>query len=179
MLFRATEVEGAYIVELERRADERGSFSRVYCGTEFAKAGIRFDVAQANLSRNTQCHTLRGMHGNVHPNAEAKLVQCVRGRIFDVAVDIRPNSSTFGKCAWIELSGDRDFLFYIPPGCAHGFLTLEPNSDILYYMGTPYAPGTELGVRWNDPAFAIPWPEAPQILSDRDASYPDWQRPAK
>ncbi len=167
-------LDGAYFVDLAVARDDRGSFARTYCRDAFRDAGIDFEPVQCNLSRNPAAGTLRGMHYQRPPHGEAKLVQCVRGRIFDVAVDLRRASPTFGAAVGVELAADGDRLFYIPEGCAHGFLTRAADSDILYYMGKAHAPGTGAGVRWDDPAFAIPWPEPPRLISDRDASYPDF-----
>ena len=120
--------------------------------------------------------TLRGLHFQAPPHEEAKLIQCVRGRVFDVAVDLRRHAPSFRRSVCTELSADGNRLFLIPKGCAHGFLTLEDNSDILYYMGDAFVPGVGQGVRWNDPAFEIPWPAAPRLISERDAAYPDFDR---
>ena len=174
MEFRPTAIAGAFIVELAPQADERGSFARTFCTDEFARAGIDFDAVQVNLSRNIARHTLRGMHCQAEPHAEAKLVQCTRGRIFDVAIDLRRTSPSWKAVVSVELDADANQLFYIPPGCAHGFLTLEAHSDLLYYMGTRFVPGVGLGVRWDDPAFGVDWPAAPAVISDRDATYPDY-----
>ena len=174
MRFVPTAVEGAFIVELEPQIDDRGSFARTFCETEFAAAGIDFRPVQLNLSRNPRGNTLRGLHLQNDPHGEAKLVQCVRGQIFDVAVDLRPASPTFRAHATVELDANEDWLFYIPQGCAHGFLTLAADSDVLYHMGTAFVPGVARGVRWDDPAFDIAWPVRPKVISDRDASWPDF-----
>lgn len=159
------------IVELEGHTDARGYFARTFCEEEFAKAGLAMRIVQANISRNPRARTLRGMHYQGEPHGEPKIVQCVRGRIYDVAVDLRPRSPTYRHWASVELAPDNDRLFYIPPGCAHGFLTLETNSDIVYLMGAAFVPGSGRGVRWDDPAFAIEWPAAPTEISERDAGY--------
>lgn len=177
MLFTRTAIDGAFIVDLEGKHDERGSFARTFCSREFAAAGIDFKVAQVNLSRNTVRHTLRGLHTQVAPHAEAKLVQCVQGSIFDVAVDVRDGSPTRGAAVTVELAATNDRLFYIPAGCAHGFLTLESESDLIYYMGTHFVADAGTGFRWDDPAFAISWPASPAVISSRDASYPDFGQP--
>lgn len=169
-----TAIAGAFRIERQPVADARGSFARTFCADAFAAAGIDFRIAQMNLSRNPQVHTLRGLHGQQPPYAESKLVQCVRGRIFDVAVDVRPESPSRGRWVGVELSGDGDTSFYIPPGCLHGFLTLEPDSDILYHMGSAFVAGVGIGARFDDPAFGIAWPAAPAVISDRDASYADF-----
>ncbi len=174
MRFEPTPIDGAFTVHMEPVSDARGSFARSFCAEEFARAGIAFTVPQANLSRNPHRHTLRGLHGQAPPHEEPKLVQCVRGRIFDVAVDLRPASPTYRRHHAVTLDADADTLFYIPPGCLHGFLTLANSSDVLYLMGAPFVPGTAIGARWNDPAFGIDWPAAPAIISDRDASYADF-----
>jgi len=172
--FQPTEIDGAFFVELDTHADERGLFARTFCEDVFAKAGVTMRTVQANISRNPKAGTLRGMHFQAPPHEEAKLVQCVRGRVFDVAVDLRRSLRSFGRCVGTELSADGNRLFLIPKGCAHGFLTLEDNCDLLYYMGDAFVPGAGRGVRWNDPAFKIPWPAAPRLISERDAAYPDY-----
>lgn len=176
MRFLPTAVEGAMIVELEGHSDARGYFARTFCEEEFARAGITMRIVQTNISRNPASRTLRGMHYQAEPDGEPKLVQCVRGRIYDVAVDLRPQSRTYGRWAAVELGSEGDRLLYIPPGCAHGFLTLEANSDIMYLMGAAYVPGSGRGVRWDDPAFGIEWPAAPAEISQRDLDYPDFKR---
>ncbi len=174
MRFQPTEIHGAFFVELDTHVDERGLFARTFCEDVFAKAGAAMRTVQANISRNPKVGTLLGMHFQAPPHEEAKLIQCVRGRVFDVAIDLRRASASFGRCVWTELSADGSRLFLIPKGCAHGFLTLEDNSDLLYYMGDAFVPGAGKGVRWNDPAFKIPWPAAPRLISARDAAYPDY-----
>ena len=169
-------IAGAWFVKLSRHADDRGSFARTWCREIFRDAGIAFEPVQCNISHNPKRGTLRGLHYQRPPNGEAKLIQCVRGRIHDVAVDLRQGSPTFGRAAAAELSADGDTLLFIPEGCAHGFLTLEPDTDIFYYMGSAYVAGAEAGVRWNDPAFSIRWPEAPTLISERDAGYPNFDR---
>lgn len=174
MIFRPTEIAGVHIVELEPIADERGSFARSYCTAAFAAAGIELAVAQTNLSRNTKRGTLRGLHYQAEPAPDPKLVRCTAGRIFDVAVDLRPASPTY--CRWVsaELDGERQNALFIPAGCAHGFLTLSDHAEVTYLMGAAYVPELTRGVRWNDPAFAIAWPFAPAVMSERDASYADF-----
>lgn len=174
MRFVPTDVEGAVVVELDGHADARGYFARTFCEEEFAKAGIAMHVVQTNISRNPRKGTLRGMHYQAGAAGEPKIVQCVGGAIFDVAVDLRPQSATYRRWAAVELSPEDNRLFYIPPGCAHGFLTLGDNSDIVYLMGHAFVPGAGRGVRWNDPAFSILWPAQPSEMSERDANYPDF-----
>ena len=174
MRFSATGIAGVVIVDVEPHADERGSFARLHCPDEFAAAGHAFEPAQTSLSRNPHAGTLRGLHHQPAPHGEVKLVRCVRGRIFDVAVDLRPQSPTHRRWVAQELSAETGRALLIPQGVAHGFLTLEPDSDVLYQIAPKYAPGREAGVRWNDPAFGVVWPQAPKVISPRDASYPDY-----
>ena len=173
MRFSATGVAGVVVIDIEPRTDERGAFARLHCPDEFAAAGHPFTPAQTSLSRNPHLGTLRGMHYQPSPHGEVKLVRCIRGRIFDVAVDLRPESATYRQWVAAELSWDIGRALLIPEGVAHGFLTLEPDSDVLYQIAPRYEPGHEAGVRWDDPAFAIDWPAAPKVISPRDASYPD------
>jgi dTDP-4-dehydrorhamnose 3,5-epimerase len=173
MRFIETSVEGAFVVELQGHSDARGRFARSFCEEEFARAGIKIRVVQTNLSCNPKRLTLRGLHYQAEPHGEPKLVQCVHGRIFDVAVDLRPGSPSLRRWAGVELAPQNNRVFYIPPGCAHGFLTLEADSDVAYLMGAPHVAGSGRGVRWNDPAFAVAWPDVPVEISERDASYPD------
>lgn len=175
MRFAETELPGVVVVEAEARTDERGSFSRLHCPEEFAAAGHPFEPAQTSLSRNPRQGTLRGMHYRPAPHAEVKLVRCVRGRIFDVAVDLRPESPAHRRWTAVELSAANARAILIPEGCAHGFLTLEPDSDVLYQISPIFRPAPEAGVRWDDPAFGIAWPATPELMADRDAAYPDYQ----
>ena len=175
MQFSPTAVAGVLLVEAEPHADDRGSFSRLQCPDEFAAAGVAFAPAQTSLSRNPQAGTLRGMHHQPAPHAETKLVRVTRGRAFDVAVDLRPGSPTYRRWTGTELSAENLQGLFIPEGVAHGFLTLEPDTDVLYQIAPKFSPGHEAGVRWNDPAFAIAWPAEPRLISDRDASYPDYR----
>jgi dTDP-4-dehydrorhamnose 3,5-epimerase len=175
MRFVETPIAGVMIVEIEPVGDARGSFARLQCPGDFAAAGHPFAPAQTSLSRNPQMGTLRGMHHQPAPHAEVKLVRCVRGRIFDVALDLRAESPTHRRWTAAELSADNARALLIPEGVAHGFLTLEPDSDVLYQIAPKFEPGHEAGVRWNDPAFGIDWPMAPLVLSDRDAAYADYR----
>lgn len=174
MRFLPTEIAGVLVVEIEPHSDERGAFARLQCPEEFAAAGHAFPPVQTSLSRNPQVGTLRGMHYQRPPHAETKLVRCVRGRIFDVAVDLRPDSPTHRRWTAAELSADNARALFIPQGVAHGFITLEAGSDVLYQIAPAYTPGHEAGVRWDDPGFAIAWPMAPALISPRDATYPDY-----
>lgn len=178
MRFLPTAIEGVMIVELQGHADARGYFARTFCEQDFAHAGIPMHVVQTNISRNPKALTLRGLHYQTDPHAEAKFVQCVRGKIFDVAVDLRPQSPSYCRAVSVELSPDANRIIYIPRGCAHGFLTLEPDTDVHYLMDAPFVAGTGRGVRWNDPLFGVAWPAQPLAISERDATYPDFARGA-
>lgn len=175
MRFAPTAVAGVLLVEIEPHADERGLFARLQCPDEFAAAGAPFEPAETSLSRNPAAGTLRGMHFQPDPFGERKLVRTVRGRMFDVAIDLRPASETYLKWTGAELSTHNARALFIPEGVAHGFLTLEPDTDVLYQISPRFSPGHEAGVRWDDPAFAIAWPAAPALISERDATYPDWR----
>lgn len=176
MRFAETGIAGVVVVDVEPAADERGLFARLHCPDAFAAAGHPFVPAQTSLSRNTAALTLRGMHYQAAPHAEVKLVRVTRGRAFDVAVDLRPDSATHGRWVSVELSADNARAVLIPEGVAHGFLTLEPGTDVVYQIAPRHEPGHGLGVRWNDPAFAISWPAEPEVISPRDAAYPDYPR---
>lgn len=171
MIITPTALPGVMRVEAEPHGDDRGLFARLYCPDEFAAAGIAFTPSQVNLSTNIRCHTLRGMHFQKPPHAEAKLVRVVRGRVWDVVLDLR-SGPTFGQWIGEELAADRLNALYLPEGVAHGFLTLEPQSDVLYQMGRSYVPGHADGVRWDDPAFGIDWPETPQVMAEQDRHWP-------
>ena len=174
MIFRDTDIDGVRIVELEPHNDARGSFARSFCTDEFAAAGIDLTIVQTNISRNTSRATLRGLHFQAKPAPEPKLVRCTAGRIFDVAVDLRPASPSFCRWTSVELDADAHNGLYIPAGCAHGFLTLNDDTEVTYLMGAAYVPELARGVRWNDPAFSIDWPFAPETMSETDAAYPDF-----
>jgi dTDP-4-dehydrorhamnose 3,5-epimerase len=169
-----TPLAGLFIVEVTSFADERGLFARTYDSATFLAAGLPTEWSQCNTSYNTRRGTLRGMHIQKAPGLEAKLVRCTRGRAYDVAVDVRPASPTFCRWFGLELSADRRNALFIPPGFAHGFLTLDDDTEMFYQMGTTYVAELACGVRWDDPAFAIEWPEAPRIIAPRDAAYPDF-----
>ncbi|HKP77652.1 MAG TPA: dTDP-4-dehydrorhamnose 3,5-epimerase family protein [Phenylobacterium sp.] len=173
MRFTPTEIAGVVRVEAEPHRDERGLFARLHCPEEFAAAGIPFEPAQTSLSRNPQRHTLRGMHYQRAPHGERKLVRVARGRVFDVAVDLRPTSPTYRRWTGAELSAENLAALFIPDGVAHGFLTLEPDSDVVYQITPAFRPGHAAGVRWDDPAFGIAWPAVPALMSPADAAYPD------
>ena len=174
MRFLATDIAGVVIVEAQPSADARGGFARLHCPEDFAAAGIPFAPVQTSLSTNPASGTLRGLHFQKAPRAETKLVRAVRGRVFDVAVDLRPDSPTYRRWTATELSATNLRGLFIPEGVAHGFLTLEPDTDVLYQIAPAHTPGHAAGVRWNDPAFAITWPIAPTLMSPADAAYPDY-----
>ena len=171
MRFVPTRIEGVTIIELERRRDERGDFVRTFCEAEFAEAGLPFRVVQENLSTNVSALTLRGLHFQHPPHGEPKIVSCLRGRIFDVAIDIRPQSETYLRWEAIELAPGLDRVFSLGEGIAHGFLTLEPNSEVHYLMGAAYVAEAADGLRWDDPAIGIDWPAVPEVISERDRGY--------
>lgn len=174
MRFVPTPIAGVVRIEAEPHVDDRGLFARLHCPEEFAAAGIDFAPAQTSLSRNPTSGTLRGMHFQAAPHAEAKLVRVTRGRVFDVAVDLRPDSPTYRQWTGAELSAENLVGLYIGEGIAHGFLTLEPDTDVVYEIAPAYRPGHDAGVRWDDPTFGIAWPMAPVLISARDAGYPDF-----
>jgi dTDP-4-dehydrorhamnose 3,5-epimerase len=175
VIFAETPLKGAYIIDLERCEDDRGFFARSWCGDEARKHGLNPRVAQCNVSFNSTAGTLRGLHYQAAPCQEAKLVRCTRGSVFDVIVDLRPDSPTFRQHVAVVLTADNRKGLYVPEDFAHGFLTLEDATEVFYQMSEAYAPEYARGVRWNDPAFAIPWPSLPQVISERDRSYPDWR----
>ncbi|MCG8490850.1 MAG: dTDP-4-dehydrorhamnose 3,5-epimerase [Sneathiellales bacterium] len=174
MIFNKTDIEGAWLIEPERFEDERGFFTRAFCPAEFEKQGIEFHPVQSNISNNKKALTLRGMHYHASPFEETKLVRCTSGKIFDVVVDLRPHSGTYKQWAGFELSRGNGNALFIPPGCAHGFLTLEEETDIFYQMGPAFVPGYDRGFRWDDPVFEIAWPDEPKIVSKKDRQLPFW-----
>ena len=171
MIFNQTELAGAYVIELEPRADERGFFARTWCQQELAHHGLNTNVVQANMSYNTHRGTLRGMHYQRAPYAETKLVRCTRGAIYDVIVDLRPDSATFKHWIGVELTADNRRALYVPEGFAHGFITLADDSDVMYQVTAFYTPGAEGGLRYDDPAFGIDWPAPIAVISDKDRSW--------
>ena len=176
MIFHDTEIPGAFAVDLERSDDERGFFARAWCAEEFAAQGLSTRLAQANISFNASAGTLRGMHFQRTPHEEAKLVRCTSGALFDAIVDLRPNSPAYKRWTGIELTAENRRALYVPEGCAHGFQTLADATEIFYLVSEAYAPESEGGVRWDDPAFGIEWPPAEQrIMSPKDESWPDFE----
>ncbi len=175
MLFRETELPGVFIIDIEMITDERGFFARSFCRKEFRKYGLDTKVAQCNLSYNRKEGTLRGMHYQSPPHAEAKLVRCCRGAIYDVVIDLRPDSATYCKWISVELRADNHRMIYIPEGFAHGFQTLTDDTEIFYQMSSSYSPGHARGVRYNDTLFGIDWPIPNPIVSEKDSSYEDYE----
>lgn len=174
MVFHETKLPGAYVVDLNPHVDERGFFARSWCQREFAQQGLDTRLVQCNVSYNTMAGTLRGMHFQTAPHAEVKLVRCTRGAIYDVMLDLRPDSPTFKQYVGVELTADNRRALYIPEGFGHGYLTLSDDTDIFYQVSAFYAPDAASGVRWNDPAFGIVWPGEVKLVSERDAQYPDF-----
>ena len=176
MKFTETPLAGAWVIELELMRDERGFFVRTFDAEVFRQRGLDSTVVQCNTSFNERAGTLRGLHYQAEPDAECKLVRCTRGVIYDVIVDLRADSETY--CRWfaVELSPDNAHVLYVPKGLAHGFQTLADASEVAYQMSHVYVPAQARGVRWDDPAFEIEWPEAERTISDRDRAYPDFKR---
>jgi dTDP-4-dehydrorhamnose 3,5-epimerase len=172
--FVETRIKGAFIVDIERLEDARGFFARSWCQREAGAYGLSPQWLQCNISFNKEKGTLRGMHYQGAPFEEAKLVRCTRGKIYDVLIDLRPESPTFKQWFGTELSAENRRMLYIPEQMAHGFLTLEDDTEIFYQMSQFYDPESARGVRWNDPAFGIRWPAAIRVISDRDRNYPDF-----
>ena len=176
MKFTETSVSGAYLVEPEPRGDDRGFFARLWCQDEFAAHGLTAEFVQCNDSFSARRGTLRGLHYQAAPYAEVKLVRCVRGSVFDVLVDLRPESPTYKRWFGAELTAKNRQMLYVPEGCAHGYLTLEDESEVVYPVSRPYHPEAERGIRWNDPQFGIAWPEAGSLtMSPKDERWPDYR----
>lgn len=172
--FEPTAVAGVWLLRPVWREDERGRFSRTFCADEFARRGLSATVAQTSVSRTLRRGTLRGLHFQAEPHAEAKLVRCTRGAIHDVVVDLRPASPTFRAHVGVRLDAEEGLQLYAPEGCAHGFLTLADGCEVAYQMSVPYHPGSARGVRWNDAAFGIVWPSEPLLIAERDRTWPDF-----
>lgn len=175
MFFTETALKGAFVIEPERREDVRGFFARIFCGSEFAKHGLETAIVQSSISFNRRRGTLRGVHYQVAPFEETKLVRCTMGAIHDVIIDLRSGSPTYKRTFSLELSARNRLGLYIPRGFAHGFQTLEDESEVLYQMSAEYSPDHGRGIRWNDPAFGIEWPAAERVMNDRDRDYPDFR----
>ena len=174
MRFIETALPGAFVIEPDLQHDERGFFARTFCRNEFRQHGLNPDLAQCSISFNRQRDTLRGMHFQAPPHVEAKLVRCTLGAVYDVVVDLRPTSPTFRQWTGVELTAGNRKMIYVPEELAHGFITLADDTEMFYQMSEFFDPACARGVRWNDPAFGIRWPETPRTLSERDQSYPDF-----
>jgi len=174
MIFHETPLEGAVVIEPEQHQDDRGFFARTWCRREFEAHGLNPNLAQCGISFNKHRGTLRGMHYQASPHEEAKLVRCTQGRIYDVMVDLRPDSATFKQHLGVELAAQHRKMLYVPEGFAHGYLTLEDNTEVFYQISAFYVPEAARGVRWNDPTFGIVWPEPVRVIKERDQQYPDF-----
>jgi len=175
MIFRETKLPGVLEVHLRLTADERGFFARSWCQSEFKAHGLDPRLVQCNVSFNTRKGTLRGIHYQAAPYAEAKLVRCTRGAMYDVVVDLRPDSPTYKGWVAVVLTATNRHMVYVPEGCGHGFLTLEDETEVFYQMSEFYSPESARGVRWDDSAFQIAWPEQVEVISERDRTYPDFE----
>ena len=175
MTFQETKLPGVFEIQLEPLPDARGFFARSWCQKEFESHALNPKVVQCNVSFNTRKGTLRGMHYQGAPNAEAKLVRCTSGSIYDVVIDLRPKSPAFKNWIAAVLTSERHNMIYVPEGCAHGFLTLEDKTEVSYQMSEFYSPELSRGVRWDDQAFQIAWPASIEMISDRDRTYPDFE----
>lgn len=174
MKFFETPLAGAYVIELEKIGDERGFFARAFCQREFVKHDLAREIVQVNNSLAERKGTLRGMHYQLAPKAETKMVRCIRGSLYDVILDLRSGSPTFGKHFGVELSAENRKMLYVPKGFAHGFVTLVDGTEAFYFVDEYYAPEQERGIRWNDPHFGIAWPIEPVVLSEKDKSHRDF-----
>ena len=175
MIFTETKLAGAFVIDLKKFEDDRGFFSRAWCQNEFEAHGIDFCPVQANLAYTAKKGTVRGMHYQVAPHAEAKLLRCIRGALYDVMVDLRAGSETFGQWFGVELTAENRQMVFVPEGFAHGYQALTDNAEAFYMVGTFYAPGAEQGFRWNDPTFGIEWPITDGlIISEKDQNWPDF-----
>jgi dTDP-4-dehydrorhamnose 3,5-epimerase len=175
MKFHKTRLEGVFHICVDVKIDERGSFARTWCHEEFRANGLNPELSQCSISFNTRKGTLRGMHYQDTPHWESKLIRCTKGALYDVVLDLRKDSPTFKQWTAAVLTAENREMLYAPEGCAHGFLTLEPESEVLYQISEPYYPELSRGVRWNDPAFQIAWPGDVNVISERDRTYPDFE----
>ena len=175
MIFAKTKLKDAFIIEIERREDSRGFFARAWCKNEFEEHGLAFNPVQANIAFSKTKGILRGMHYQIAPHEEAKLIRCIRGVIYDVIIDLRPDSSTYKQWIGVELGEDNYKMLYIPEGFAHGYQALTDNTEVYYQVSQFYSPKSERGVRWDDPAFGISWPEIEKrIVSEKDKCWPKY-----
>lgn len=174
MIFQETAIKGAYLVEIERREDQRGFFARAWCKKEFEAHGLHTEFVQANLVVSKKKGTLRGLHYQMAPYEEVKLVRCARGAIFDVIVDVRPESPTFGRWLGVELDAGSLRMMYVPEGCAHGYQSLADDVEVFYQVSQIHVPEAERGVRYDDPVFGVEWRMEPAVISEKDKSWPDY-----
>lgn len=177
MIFTETALKGAFVIDVEHRRDDRGFFARTYCAQEFLEQGLKPTIAQTNISYNYQKGTLRGMHYQTSPATEVKVVRCTRGAIYDVIIDMRPDSPTYLSHIGVELTAENHRALYIPDMFAHGYQTLTDDAEVSYLVSEFYAPGYERGVRYDDPAIGIAWPLPVEVISDKDAHWPLLQQP--
>ena len=175
MKFTETPLKGAFIIELEKRGDDRGFFARFFCGREFQRHGLNPRIVQMNNSLSARRGTLRGIHYQLAPKAEDKTFRCLRGSLFDVVIDLRPDSPTFLKHFAAELTAENRAMLHVPQGCANSFMTLADDTERLYFTSEFYSPPHERGIRYNDPALGIKWPFEPVVISDKDKSHPDFK----
>ena len=175
MTFKETAISGVFEIGIQAIRDERGFFARAWCRSEFEQHGLESTLVQCNISFNVRKGTLRGMHFQAAPFAETKLVRCTLGAIYDVVLDLRPQSTTFKSWVAVTLTAENRNMVYIPKGCAHGFLTMQDETEVFYQMSEVYNAESARGVRWNDPAFDIAWPDRVEVISDRDRNYPDFK----
>jgi len=173
VIFSPTRIPGVWTIDTEFAIDERGAFGRLFCASEFAACGLCSSYTQSSLSRNPKAFTLRGMHFQASPHEEVKLVRCTRGALYDVLIDLRPESPTYREWLGVELTAENARAVYVPGGVAHGFLTLGDDTEVLYHMETEFQPQAARGIRWDDPAISVEWPAEPRIMSSRDRNYPD------
>jgi dTDP-4-dehydrorhamnose 3,5-epimerase len=176
VIFTETNLKGAFVIEAELKEDDRGFLARSWCQREFQNQGLNPELVQCNISFNKRKGTLRGMHFQAAPHQEAKLVRCSHGAIYDVIIDLRPQSPTFKRHFAISLTSLNRLMLYVPEDFAHGFLTLEDSTEVFYQMSEFFCAESAQGIRWNDPAFSIPWPTSISVISERDRSYPDFVR---
>jgi dTDP-4-dehydrorhamnose 3,5-epimerase len=174
MIFAPTPLAGAHLIDLEKRGDDRGFFARAFCENEFGKHGLVGHFCQVNNSLSVQKRTLRGMHYQLAPRAETKVVRCIHGAVYDMILDLRRESPTFARSFGAELSAQNRRMMYVPKGFAHGFLTLADDTEVIYFVDEFYSPEHERGIRYNDPSFNLQWPEAPAVISDKDKGQPDF-----
>lgn len=171
MRFEETSLAGVYQVHAEPSVDDRGAFARLWCEREFANAGLDVRISQCSIATNRERGTLRGMHYQAAPHGETKLIRCTRGAVWDALIDLRPDSSTYRGWAGFELREGSGPMLYVPEGIAHGYISLENDTEMHYMINTPYVPEAARGVRWDDPAFRVEWPMEPVRISDRDRGF--------